>query len=47
MVSSANNDSHFLAYNLGGGVSDVDHEALGAENIVPNQHICSQTIDQV
>ena len=47
MVPSANDDSYPIASNVSGGVGEVDCEALSAEDIIPSEHICFQTVDQV
>lgn len=47
MVPSANDNSHPTASNVSGGVGEIDREGLGVEDIVPDQHICFQTVDQV
>lgn len=45
MVSSVYNNSHLIAENVGKGAGEVDCEALGIVDIVPNKHIYFQTLN--
>ena len=45
MASSANDNSYPTAQNIGKSAGKVDCEALGAEDIIPNKHICLQTLN--
>lgn len=47
MASSVYDDNYPTAQNVGGNAGKVDCKALDTEDIVPNKHICFQTLNQV